>query len=385
MCKNPAVHDFPFFLKYLALFAVAATTGFWLLARAKRLALSVKPDWLRRNLVTFLIGLCFFFAIGHLIPDFRNIMHHFGPLYGTLLCCAVVVADVLIPYNIVLYITEGKRFSGMGFVKQQVFIFFGIVLSTIVANGFLNYWINGNTNYLRYSVGWSFYMAAFGSLVYLLIRQNESEKAKKLFAKELEVAKLSQLKTKAELETLQAKINPHFLYNALNAIADLSVTDGAKGRQMSLGLADLFRYSINYGGRSLATVKDEVQMAEIYLGIEKIRFEDRLRYSIEAGEESLNRGLPRFLLQPLIENAVKHGLKNRDETFIEVKIKAEGKSLRICVFDNGPAFPDEPTAGYGLQSIFDKLDLLYPGNFEVQLHNAPHKHIEVVINKGGKA
>lgn len=385
MCENLRMHDFSFFLRYLLLFVATASCGCWLLVKSKRLFLFVKPELLRRNLITFLAGFCIFFAVGHLIPDFHHIVTDFGWAKASLLFCVVIIADVLIPYNIVLLITESKRFSGVGFMKQQALIFVGIVLSTIVANGLLNYWINGTPKYLKYSVAWSFYIAGFGSLIYLLIRHHDLEKGRKLSAKELELAKLNELKTKAELETLQAKINPHFLYNALTAIADLSVTDGKKGRQMSLGLADLFRYSINYGSRSFATVKEEVEITEIYLGIEKVRFEDRLLYSIDADVKSLNCELPRFLLQPLVENAVKHGLKNLGETLIEVKIEAVEESLSICVFDNGPAFPEELVAGYGLKSIFDKLELLYPNNFKVQFHNPPHKHVEVVINEGGKA
>src|SRR3954471_250227 len=80
------VHDFRELLSYIAIFCVAAALGFFLLVHSKRLFLFVKNELLRRNIVTFLIGICFFFAIGHIVPDFRNIMHDFGAGHGTLLC-----------------------------------------------------------------------------------------------------------------------------------------------------------------------------------------------------------------------------------------------------------------------------------------------------------
>ena len=81
------------------------------------------------------------------------------------------------------------------------------------------------------------------------------------------------------MDALHSKVNPHFLYNALNSIADLSITDGKKARKMTIALADLFRYSINYSNNNYSTIKEEVEMAEVYLQIEKIRFEDKLNYS----------------------------------------------------------------------------------------------------------
>ena len=91
---------------------------------------------------------------------------------------------------------------------------------------------------------------------------------------------------------------------------------------MTVALADLFRYSINYSNNNYSTVKEEVEMAEVYLQIEKIRFEDQLNYQINVDEELNHYLVPRFILQPLVENAVKHGLKatgQMTEIILEVK------------------------------------------------------------------
>lgn len=343
--------------------------------------LFIKPELLRRNVVTYLIGLCFFFALGHLIPDFSNIIHDYGWGYGLLLCAVLVVFNVTLPYNIVIYLTESRRFTNMNSLKQQVLIFIGIVFSTMLVNGMMNYLINDSTKYLKYSAIWSFYIGGFGALIYLFARHTDMERKQKIFEKELELAKLNELKTKAELEALQSKINPHFLYNALNSIADLALTDGKKARAMTISLADLFRYSINYTGSNYATVKEELEVAGLYLEIEKIRFGDLLQYTIEAEKDSSSYLLPKFLLQPIIENAVKHGLKITNQvTQIRVEIGLEKDALVIRIYDNGPAFPKEIVPGYGLKTVYDKLELLFPDKFDIQMQNDPEKSFIVRIS-----
>jgi sensor histidine kinase YesM len=314
-----------------------------------------------------------------LIPDFANLIRQFGWIYGLFISGLAVLLNVNIPYNIVLYLTENKKFADVSVLRLQVLIFFSIVISTILVNSILNVTLNSSLRNLKYSVIWSFYISGFGTLIYLFLRQLDVERKRKLFEKELELVKLNELKTKAELEALHAKINPHFLYNALNSIADLSLVDGSKAREMSLSLADLFRYSINYNNSNYATVKEELEIAKLYLGIEKIRFEDRLEYTIEAKDDILDHRLPRFILQPIVENAVKHGLKNLEQANIIIEVKNQHKQFSIRVYDNGPPFPTELNAGYGLKSIFDKLDLLFTNQYEVKMQNGREKYFEILI------
>ncbi|MBI2730628.1 MAG: histidine kinase [Sphingobacteriales bacterium] len=196
------------------------------------------------------------------------------------------------------------------------------------------------------------------------------------------MSKLRDLKTQAELEVLHSKINPHFLYNALNSIADLSVTDDKKARRMTTALADLFRYSINYSNLNYASLQDEIAMAETYLQIEKIRFEDKLSYTIQIEDAAKSYLVPRFLLQPLAENAVKHGLKTTGtDTKIEIHVALNEKGLLIEVCDIGPAFPKELIPGYGIKSVYDKMDLLFRDAYEKQFKNEPDKKIIIHIAK----
>jgi two-component system LytT family sensor kinase len=199
-------------------------------------------------------------------------------------------------------------------------------------------------------------------------------------ARELETLQLKEQLTHSQLDALHAKINPHFLYNALNSIAGFSLTDGHKTRQMAVSLSKFFRYSINREQSNLTTLQEELEMVETYLEIEKIRFEDLLNYEItmEPGLKELK--IPRFLLQPLVENAVKHGLKgDRHELFIRIHALRDGKRLSLSVQDNGLPFADNFEPGYGLKSVYDKLDLLFPEKYEVTLFNTPVKQVSIFI------
>jgi two-component system LytT family sensor kinase len=216
------------------------------------------------------------------------------------------------------------------------------------------------------------------TIIYVYFAQKRGLNAK-IQARDFDLMRLSQMKTQAELATLQSKINPHFLYNSLNSIASLIHQDPDKAERMTLQLSKLFRYSINQNQEDLVTVKEEMEIVNTYLEIEKIRFEERINFKIIVDHELTTAKIPRFLVQPLIENALKHGLKDvteRGELTIEIK-KTDVISINIA--DNGIPFPEELEVGYGLQSTYDKLKLLYGNRYEVQITNQPKKQITILI------
>lgn len=201
----------------------------------------------------------------------------------------------------------------------------------------------------------------------------------RLKEKDLDVLRLNQMKTQAQLATLQSKINPHFLYNSLNAIASLIHEDPDKAEDMTLKLSKLFRYSINQNQEALVPLHEEMEIVGTYLDIEKVRFGDRIRFSVQIDESLKNAKIPRFLVQPLVENALKHGLNNVTEGG-ELRIDiSKTENVVISIADNGKSFPEELGMGYGLQSTYDKLELLYPGAYELQILNEPVKQIKIQI------
>lgn len=221
-----------------------------------------------------------------------------------------------------------------------------------------------------------------GNLLYYFQRQARSV-TRKITEQEYQLLHLEQLKTRAELEALQAKINPHFLYNALNSIASLVHDEPDRAERMVLLLSKLFRYTTGMKNRYFNTVADELEMVRTYLDVEQVRFGDRLSYRIDLTEPSLNEvQIPQFLLQPLVENAIKHGIsKVAGPGAIILRITEENGWLTGRIHDNGPVFPEELVAGYGLQSIQDKLKLLYGNDARLLVENKPLKEVVVQIKK----
>ncbi|RZK43983.1 MAG: hypothetical protein EOO90_01625 [Pedobacter sp.] len=232
---------------------------------------------------------------------------------------------------------------------------------------------------LRYYRSTSVIVAIVGTLILFYYLQGVNAEAL-LRAKEVDLVKLNQSKTEAELQALQSKINPHFLYNALNSIVSLIHEDPDRAEEMTLKLSKLFRYSINHSQESFCSIREEIEILNTYLDIEKVRFGDRIRFTISVPDDLNTLQVPRFLLQPLVENSLKHGLKDVPENGeIEVVIRREGQRLVLSIHDNGVAFPDNLAAGYGIQSTFDKLQLLYKDDYEMQINNQPKKHIKISI------
>jgi sensor histidine kinase YesM len=195
-------------------------------------------------------------------------------------------------------------------------------------------------------------------------------KGLKMQEKELQISRLQQQLSQSQLDALSSKINPHFLYNALNSIARLAASDGLKTRNMAIALSKLFRYNINKEESNYVSVKEELEMVLTYLEIEKIRFEQRLQYSCNVPADLEEELIPRHLLQPLVENAVKHG-GSVDRLEINISLSKKEKKIAICVADNGKPFDQDFSPGYGIKSLYDKLDLLTFGKYEIAFENNP--------------
>lgn len=161
----------------------------------------------------------------------------------------------------------------------------------------------------------------------------------------------------AEIRALRYQINPHFLYNALNSVSAL-VLDGrnAQAERMLMGLSDFFRASLTNDPLGDARLGDEIAQQRLYLEIEQVRFADRLRVVIDAPAELSHAKLPSLILQPLVENAVKHGVHPPGtETLIQIAAWAEGQNLRVRISDNGPGGSASPGTGVGLENVRRRL------------------------------
>jgi len=375
----------PFWLQFIIIIgsAVMLTLAIYLMSVFNSLFTGIRNTWLRKNMAVLLVALCFMFSLTAISSELFVMAAKKGWLKAALLQILNTLLIAFFVYNAFLLVNRIPRIKKLSFIRYHAVIILTIVLSAMLVYTGINFFENGmKFVQLKATLLFSFYNASAAGLIFASANYVELDRRRKLNEKELEVTRLMALKTKAELDALQSKVNPHFLYNALNSIADLAITDGRKARKMTIALADLFRYSINYSQNNFSTVSEEIDMTEVYLQIEKIRFEDQLNYSIQAQPEAAHFLLPRFILQPLVENAVKHGLKATGlMTEIRLTIQLEGEGLLITVADNGPAFPEELTPGYGVKSVFDKLDLLFPGSYEIRFLNTPVKQVSLYINK----
>lgn len=198
------------------------------------------------------------------------------------------------------------------------------------------------------------------------------------------------LARESELRALKAQIDPHFLYNSLNAVASLCGSRPEDARKMAQLLADFFRASLRLGGLGEVTLSDEIGLAETYLAIEKIRFGPRLTLEKEIESAATDAAVPSLLLQPLIENAVRHGISSMiDGGTIRLSGRVRDDELLLDV--SNPADPDRASApgeGVGIANVRARLAALHPdtssvrttekdGTFTVELR-LPRRKVEGV-------
>jgi hypothetical protein len=164
----------------------------------------------------------------------------------------------------------------------------------------------------------------------------------------------------AELRALRAQLNPHFLFNSLNSINALVGSDPEGARRMCEGLGDFLRRTLALGARDSVTLSEELMLVERYLDIEQLRFGDRLRVERAVEPEAAACRVPPLLLQPLVENAVKHGIQDCVAGgVIRIEAKRAGGSLRVAV--ENPVDPDAPVRrgeGVGLENVRRRLEVL---------------------------
>lgn len=184
----------------------------------------------------------------------------------------------------------------------------------------------------------------------------------------------------AELNFLRSQINPHFLFNSLNSISSLTMVDADKARNMIIRLSSFLRYSLGKDQKQVVSLNEEIDNCKAYLEIEKIRFGDKLEYKIIVDEGLENKEIPNLLLQPLLENAIKHGVYESTETVeIKVEIIDAIESIKVII---GNKF--DPTAiprkgkGIGLKNVKERLRLIYDNSQLIKI-NKEENYYEVIL------
>jgi len=274
-------------------------------------------------------------------------------------------------------------YSGIGLSLWYPFRFFNTgetrttaIISNLIASGALSItlWVlitkfimttvlPEQNNYQAYWAATFPYRVGSGVFIYGLIIMtyylfvsltNLSEKN----AKE---ARLESLVKETELKMLRSQINPHFLFNSLNSISSLTITDPEKARDMVVKLSEFMRYALSRKDEQPVTLQNELENLRLYLDIEKVRFGDKLTMEENIDSSCLDFKIPVMLLQPLYENAVKHGVYESTET---VRIITEAKLtegfFEITISNNYDAVPSlKRGTGTGLLNVTRRLELFY--------------------------
>lgn len=182
-------------------------------------------------------------------------------------------------------------------------------------------------------------------------------------------AEMRRLVLQAEMRALQAQIHPHFLFNALNTLYGIIPREASGARQTVLNLADIFRYFLQTE-RTMIPLEKELEIVKAYLEIESLRLGSKLRTEMHVDPSALRVPIPVLTVEPLVENAVKHGVANRTEGgLVRLDASIEDNALRVRVSDTGPGFgdPQSTGAGVGMENVLKRLRLCY----------GPDAHIEV--------
>jgi two-component system LytT family sensor kinase len=182
-------------------------------------------------------------------------------------------------------------------------------------------------------------------------------------------AQLMNQLVEAELRALRAQINPHFLFNSLNSVAALIGAEPQAAEQVILRLAKIFRHVLTYHDRPFSSVNEEISFLETYLEIEKVRFGERLQVNIDVHESVTHLSLPTLILQPLVENSIKHGLGPKVGTNqLTIRARKQIDYLELTVEDNGVGanapkkLSAGDSAGLGLRNVKERLQTVYQGN-----------------------
>jgi sensor histidine kinase YesM len=232
---------------------------------------------------------------------------------------------------------------------------------------------------------WSGVLIAMAWVVALLTGMGIAQRRRTL--NELEFARertarvdAERLMTVARLQMLQARVEPHFLFNTLANVSSLIEVEPKRARKMLDELTLLLRAALDSTRKNATSLSNELKMIEAYLGVLKVRMGDRLSYRIDAAPELLNADVPAMLLQPIVENAVKHGIEPRVKGgAVHVQAKREGAHLLLIVSDDGVGFMPNSKESVGLGAVRERLAVQFNSADALTIARTPENWTRVAI------
>lgn len=211
------------------------------------------------------------------------------------------------------------------------------------------------------------------------------ESRDRLARQQTETARLSEQLSRAQLDSLRRQVEPHFLFNSLNAIAGL-VREGRSEAAVTTiaGLSDFLRRVLEDSNRQEVRLSEEIEYLEKYLEIQKVRFADRLAVKVQVPAELLQSQVPSLILQPMVENAIKHGIAKRAQGG-EIRVSATRSNgmLKLTVYNDGPSLVvdrENGRSGIGISNTRTRLQSLYGESFELSLQNHGQHGVEAAVS-----
>jgi sensor histidine kinase YesM len=266
-----------------------------------------------------------------------------------------------IPYrsDAPIYSISAHIAAGVIVILAWLFITVGILGAIFVSEeGYQTYLTS--SLFLRGLVGVILYLVLV--LIYYLVSY-----ARSLRERAQAEEKLRTLVKESELNMLKSQINPHFLFNSLNSISSLIVTNPDEAREMIVRLSDFLRYSLKHRENEYVSIEEEIGRMNDYLSVERIRFGDKLKYELHVSEKYKKLKVPTMIMQPLIENAIKHGVyESLEPVSVEFNCDIKDGFLKLELKnDFDPETPSKPGTGVGLQNVSERIQLAYDGQGRV--------------------
>jgi LytS/YehU family sensor histidine kinase len=220
---------------------------------------------------------------------------------------------------------------------------------------------------------------------FILVISVALDSRERLATQQTETARLNEQLSQAHMNALRRQMEPHFIFNTLNAIAGLvRENKGGAAVSMIVALSDFLRRVVKDCNDPQVPLSQEVEFLERYLAIQKMRFAGRLRVGVQVPGALLAARVPSLILQPLVENAIKHGIAKRVQGgAVRIAACSGGGMLRLSVYNDGPAIArggEAARTGTGLANLRKRLTLLYGGKFELHLENQRSAGVEASVS-----
>lgn len=271
---------------------------------------------------------------------------------------------------------------------RRLLLYFVMVVLLAVIHQLLNltlFWLSAAPTRQRFPSLSAYYHAGFGFGFYVdvIIALLITIAVHALLYYRAQAALKTQL-AEAQLRALKMQLHPHFLFNTLHSISSLVVDDPRKANAMIARLGDFLRLTLEQPDRQLVSLQEEMAFVRCYLGIEQVRFGDRLTVHYEIEPDTVPARVPHLILQPIVENAIQHAIApEMDEGQITVAARQVKNLLRLEVRDTGLGMragaPSSTGHGMGIRNVRSRLERLYGANYTFEMINGPREGVAVII------